>query len=152
VGIAALLRASGLLFAAVKFVGAGYLILLGVQALRSGLGLRGSAEGRRLGDSRQRGSRAFRQGLISNLSNPKMAVFFTSLLPQFVANRGVSFAAPLLLGLVFCAMTLAWLTGYAVVVARVGDFLRRPTVRRVIEGLTGTALIGLGLRLATEHR
>jgi threonine/homoserine/homoserine lactone efflux protein len=91
--------------------------------------------------------RAFRQGVISNLGNPKMAVFFTSLLPQF----GSSFPALLALGVVFCAMTLVWLTGYAFVVAKAGDVLRRTHVRRVLDGLTGAVLVGLGLRLATER-
>ena len=62
---------------------------------------------------------ALRQGLLSNLGNPKMAVFFTSLLPQF----GASFPALLALGLVFCSLTLVWLTGYAAAVAKAGDFL-----------------------------
>jgi threonine/homoserine/homoserine lactone efflux protein len=91
--------------------------------------------------------RALRQGVISNLGNPKMAVFFTSLLPQF----GSSFPALFALGVVFCAMTLVWLSGYALVVAKAGDVLRRSRVRRVLDGLTGAVLVGLGLRLATER-
>jgi threonine/homoserine/homoserine lactone efflux protein len=53
---------------------------------------------------------------------------------------------------VFCLMTLAWLTLYALAVARAGDFLQRRNVRRALEGLMGAALIALGLRIATEHR
>jgi threonine/homoserine/homoserine lactone efflux protein len=94
---------------------------------------------------------AFRHGLLSNLGNPKMAVFFTSLLPQFASPAGPTFVALLLLGLVFCSMTLAWLTGYAVVVAKAGDWLRQPNVSRVLEGVNGTALVALGLRLAVER-
>ena len=92
---------------------------------------------------------AYRQGVLSNLGNPKMAVFFTSLLPQF---GGTSFAALLGLGLVFCSMTLVWLAGYGVVVARAGDVLRRSRVRRALDGVTGAVLIAFGLRLATERR
>jgi threonine/homoserine/homoserine lactone efflux protein len=91
---------------------------------------------------------AFRQGLFSNLGNPKMAAFFPSLLPQFAH----SFSALIALGLVFSAMTLAWLTGYAFAVARAGETLRRPTVRRALEAVTGAVLVALGLRLATERR
>src|SRR5207302_728996 len=91
---------------------------------------------------------AVRQGALSNLGNPKMLVFFMSLLPQF----GRSFPALLALGLLFCALTLAWLSAYAVAVARAGDFLRRRGIRRAIEGLTGAVLVALGVRLATEHR
>ena len=96
--------------------------------------------------------RAFRQGVVSDLGNPKMAVFFASLLPQFVPPRGASFSALLLLGCIFALMTFAWLALYAAVVARVGDFLRQGSIRRAVEGLTGLVLVGLGVRLATEHR
>jgi threonine/homoserine/homoserine lactone efflux protein len=77
-----------------------------------------------------------------------MAAFFPSLLPQFAG----SFSLLLALGLAFCAMTLAWLTAYAIVVARAGDFLSRPAIRRVVEAVTGAVLVALGLRLATERR
>ena len=80
-----------------------------------------------------------------------MAVFFLSLLPQFTV-QGSSSVLALLLALIFCALTLLWLTGYAFVVARAGDVLRRPRVRRVLDGLMGAALLGLGLRLASEQR
>jgi threonine/homoserine/homoserine lactone efflux protein len=56
------------------------------------------------------------------------------------------------LGLMFCAMTLAWLTLYAGVVARVGEILSRPAIRQVSDSLTGVVLVGLGIRLASEHR
>jgi threonine/homoserine/homoserine lactone efflux protein len=80
-----------------------------------------------------------------------MAVFFTSLLPQFAGSQA-SFAALLVLGLVFAAMTLLWLSGYAVVAARLGELLRGSRVRRTLDGLTGVVLVGLGVRLATEPR
>ena len=90
-----------------------------------------------------------RQGLVSNLGNPKMAVFFTSLLPQFTTSP--SFGSLLALGLVFCSLTLVWLTAYAFAVAKAGDFLRRSRVRRALDALTGAVLVALGLRLAAEH-
>jgi threonine/homoserine/homoserine lactone efflux protein len=80
-----------------------------------------------------------------------MAAFFPSLLPQFTAGSEVGFAALLGLGLVFCLLTLVWLTAYAVAIARAGDALSQPRVRRVLEGVTGACLVGLGLRLATER-
>src|SRR5919201_3301256 len=144
-GLAALLVASEPAFLALRLAGGAYLVWLGALALRSAVrgGLRRhepAAGGRARG--------AYRRGLVSNLGNPKMAVFFTSLLPQF----GSSFAALLALGLVFCALTLVWLSGYAVVVARAGDLLRRPRVRRALDAVTGTVLVALGLRLASESR
>jgi threonine/homoserine/homoserine lactone efflux protein len=148
VGLAALLQASEPAFLALRLAGAAYLVYLGIQALAAALRRR---PGGHLLESSEPGLRpavAFRQGLISNLGNPKMAVFFTSLLPQF----GSSFAALVGLGFLFCAMTLVWLSAYAVAVARAGDFLRRCRVRRAIEGVTGAVLVALGLRLATQQR
>jgi threonine/homoserine/homoserine lactone efflux protein len=138
VGLAALLVASEPAFVALRVAGAAYLVWLGARALSSAW--RGRVHGATSGSRRA----PFRQGVLSNLGNPKMAVFFTSLLPQFAH----SFAALLAHGLVFCALTLAWLS----VVARVGSALRRPRVRRVVDAVTGAVLVALGLRLAGERR
>jgi threonine/homoserine/homoserine lactone efflux protein len=154
-GIVALLIASEPLFLAVKYAGAAYLVYLGLQALREAIRPSGSLPGRAptVGSARRlRPLAAFRQGVISDLGNPKMAVFFASLLPQFVPSGEPTIAAPLTLGLVFALMTFSWLALYAVVIAKAGDFLRRPTIRRAIEGITGAILVGLGLRIAAEQR
>jgi threonine/homoserine/homoserine lactone efflux protein len=141
-GVTALLRASEPAFFALRIAGSAYLVYLGLHALWSAFRRRGSVE---LPATRR--APAFRQGVISNLGNPKMAVFFTSLLPQF----GSSFPSLLALGLVFCTMTLVWLSGYAAAVAKAGDVLRRSRVRRTLDALTGAVLVALGLRLATER-
>jgi len=143
-GVAAVLRASEPLFVALKLAGAVYLVFLGVRTLVAAV--HGGAERHRQ-TSRAAGS--YRQGLISNLANPKMAIFFTSLLPQF---GGTSFAALFGLGLVFCTMTLVWLSAYGVVVAKAGVVLRRSRVRRALDAVTGTVLVAFGLRLAAESR
>ena len=142
-GIAALLRASEPAFLAVRLAGSAYLVYLGLQALRSAL--RRSPTPPATRDRRRLAP--LRQGVISNLGNPKMAVFFTSLLPQF----GGSFPSLLALGLVFCSLTLAWLSAYAVVVAKAGDVLRRPRIRKALDAAAGLVLVGLGLRLASER-
>jgi threonine/homoserine/homoserine lactone efflux protein len=146
VGLAALLVASEPAFLALKLVGAAYLVYLGAQSLLAALRGRSRAH---VGGGSSRPRTAFRQGVLSNLGNPKMAVFFSSLLPQF---GGTSFASLLALGLVFCSLTLIWLSAYAVAVARAGNFLRRPAIRRVLDAATGLVLTALGLRLATERR
>jgi threonine/homoserine/homoserine lactone efflux protein len=145
-GVAALLQASEPAFLAVRLAGAAYLVYLGVAALVLALRRSPTRTDERAG-RRSRRLAPFGQGLISNLGNPKMAVFFTSLLPQF----GNSFLALLALGLVFCSLTLAWLAGYALAVAKAGGFLRRSGIRRALDGLTGAVLVGLGLRLAGER-
>ena len=146
-GLAALIVAFEPAFVTLKLVGAAFLVYLGAQALLAAI--RGTHVERREGGGPLASGTAFRQGVLSNLGNPKMAVFFTSLLPQFGAE---SFGGLLALGLVFCTMTFVWLCGYAVVVARVGDVLRRPVVRRVFDAVLGTVLVALGFRLATERR
>ena len=95
---------------------------------------------------------ALRQGAISNLGNPKMVVFFSSLLPQFVTPGTPTFAAMLSLGLVFVAMTFVWLCVYAAVVARAGHFLDRPRIRRAFDATMGAILVAFGARLAVEDR
>ncbi len=153
-GVTALLVASEPAFTALKLAGAAYLVYLGAQALVGALSPRRhrTPASRRDGAGALAPRVALRQGVISNLGNPKMAVFFTSLLPQFAPGGGPSFTTMLLLGLLFCSLTLAWLAAYAVAVAKAGDVLRRPGARRIIDGLTGIVLVAFGLRLATEHR
>jgi threonine/homoserine/homoserine lactone efflux protein len=152
IGLVALLLASEPAFAAVRIAGAAYLVYLGLQALvaafRPGGNDRVVAQPRRHLPTKT----AVRQGLISNLGNPKMAAFFPSLLPQFVPAGDPTFLPLLLLGLVFCSLTFVWLSAYAVVVARAGDLLRRPRIRRAMEALTGAVLVALGLRLAAGQR
>jgi threonine/homoserine/homoserine lactone efflux protein len=144
-GVAALLVASEPAFAALKFAGAAYLLYLGGQALLAAIRGRPHTGG---AAAPAAAGRELRQGLLSNLGNPKMAVFFSSLLPQFAD----SFAALLALGLLFCALTLAWLCAYAALLARAGEVLRRPGVRRAIDAVCGTALVALGIRLAAADR
>jgi RhtB (resistance to homoserine/threonine) family protein len=151
-GVASLVRTSEVAFTALKLVGAAYLIWLGVQALRSARHRWAPAE-TEAGELTELGAGAgFRQGLLSNLGNPKIAAFFTSLLPQFIGSRHAVLLPFLLLGGVFVVMTLAWLSAYALIAARAAAVLRRPRVKAILDRVTGAVLIGLGIRLATEHR
>jgi RhtB (resistance to homoserine/threonine) family protein len=150
-GIAAVVRASETAFTVLKIVGAAYLIYLGVQALRASRRGHGAEAPASEGPTPQT-SRAYRQGLFSNLANPKIAAFFTGFLPQFIAP-GVSVTVPfLLLGAIFVAMTLGWLCLYALMASKAGGLLTRPRVKTALDRLTGVVLIGLGLRLVTERR
>src|SRR5262249_27715589 len=119
VGVVALLVASEPVFEAVKLAGAAYLVLLGVQALRAAW--RAEPVRRAPGAGARQGLAprvAFRQGLLSDLGNPKMAVFFSSLLPQFAPAGDTMFGHLVLLGAVFSMLTFAWLAAYSVVIAR----------------------------------
>jgi len=152
-GVAALLRASAVAFTVLKVLGAAYLIWLGLQALRAAQQRSKSAQPGAGAPIRHVGGlRGFRQGLVSNIVNPKIAVLFTSLVPQFVPPGAPVLGPFLLLGGLFVVMTLVWLCGYALVAAKASGLLQRPSIAKALDLLTGIVLIGLGARLATEHR
>lgn len=148
-GLAVLLTASEPVFVAVKLVGAAYLIYLGLRSLLTAAKAKsGHLDLSDIGHPLSPGV-ALQQGFLSNLSNVKMVAFFTSLLPQFGAPHP-TFLLLLALGINFSLLTLAWLTGYAFAVERMSRLLRRSSVRRGMDALLGTVLVGLGLRLGTE--
>jgi threonine/homoserine/homoserine lactone efflux protein len=149
-GVVAVLSASEPAFRLLKLAGAAYLVYLGAQSLVAALRRRPHGAIARAATAVPP-ALALRQGVISNLGNPKMAVFFASLLPQFAGGEGASFLALLVLGLLFCSLTLAWLTLYAFAVDRLRRFLRGP-VRRALDAITGFVLVALGLRLAAPER
>jgi threonine/homoserine/homoserine lactone efflux protein len=143
-GLAAILVASEPLYLALKAFGAAYLLWLGACCLWRAIRRKSPAPA--AASPRLAPRAAFRQGIVSNLGNAKIAVFFTSLLPQFTPT-GAAFLTPLALGLLFCLLTLAWLAAYAAVVARAANVFDRPRARRALNAVTGTVLVALGLRL-----
>jgi threonine/homoserine/homoserine lactone efflux protein len=152
-GLVALLLASEPVFQAVKLAGAAYLIWLGLQSLIGAW--RGAVPVAVTGTQARRALApvaAFRQGIINDLGNPKMAVFFASVLPQFAPVGQGMLSGLVALGLVFSVLTFVWLTAYAALVSAAGSLLARSGVRRTIEAVTGTVLVALGLRIATEQR
>jgi threonine/homoserine/homoserine lactone efflux protein len=153
VGVASLVRASELAFTVLKLVGALYLVWLGIQALRAS-GRESSAEhpARRSGRSAMGARGGFRQGFLSDLANPKIGIFFTSLLPQFVSAGRPVLLPFLILGAIFAGRTGVGLLAYTAAAARAAQTLMRPRVRAALDRVTGVVLIGLGLRLAVERR
>lgn len=125
--------------------GALFFVYLGVKAWRESRSFAEVARGRatRPVDARM----GFRQGLVSNVLNPKIALFFTGLLPQFAGTRA-SASDLLVLGMVFNAMGIVWLAGYGILAARARNILGRPSVKRLLDRATGVVLVGLGVRLA----
>jgi threonine/homoserine/homoserine lactone efflux protein len=145
-------RASEVAFTVLKLAGALYLVWLGVQALRAARRT-GTGEHPALATRSAAGTfGCFRQGLFSDLANPKIGIFFTSLLPQFV-NPGEPVLLPFLaLGAVFVMMTVLWLCAYSLIAARAAETLMRPRVRAAMDRATGVVLIAIGLRIAAERR
>jgi threonine/homoserine/homoserine lactone efflux protein len=142
-GVAAVLAASATVFTALKLAGAAYLVYLGVHAL---LALRRDEE-RDVEAPRRPGS-PFRQGLVTNLLNPKLAVLFTTLLPQFISRDDPPLAKSILLATVFVTIGLTWLVTYTHLVSAIA---RSRAFSRVMEAVSGVVLIALGARLAVER-
>jgi threonine/homoserine/homoserine lactone efflux protein len=158
-GLSALLRVSDLGYNAVRLAGACYLLWLGVSSLwplrgRHAARAAAAEPARPAGPAPGRAGwrRAYLNGLLSNLLNPKIGVFFIAFLPGFIPAGAPAPLFPLALGLWFIAETGAWLATLAWMAARGADWLRRSTVQRWLERITGVALIGFGLRLATQAR
>jgi len=144
-GLSALLVASSLAFSVVKYLGAAYLVYLGIRTLLT-RGSAASAAPARRPDLR----RAFRDGNIVNLLNPKAALFFLAFLPQFVSpERGAVAPQIVLLGSIFILMGMVTDTAYALSAGAVGRALRdRPAIGRAQRYFTGAVYIGLGLAAA----
>jgi threonine/homoserine/homoserine lactone efflux protein len=160
-GLSALLQVSHLAYDAVRLAGACYLLWLGVSSLwparRPHAGpLAGPAAGPAGPDRPAAGASGWRRvylnGLLSNLLNPKIGVFFIAFLPGFIPAGAPAPLFPLALGLWFIAETGAWLVTLAWMAARGAGWLRRSAVQRWLERVTGVALIGFALRLAAQAR
>ena len=152
VGVSAVLAHSQTAFFVLKVAGAAYLAWLGVQSLRSGLGRAPAAAPREVGAARVPGSRSLREGLLTNLLNPKVIVFYLALLPQFISPGDAVLPKSLLLAAIHCLEGVAWLGFVAWAVDRSRRFFLRPLLRRVMDTLCGTVLVALGLRLALGQR
>jgi RhtB (resistance to homoserine/threonine) family protein len=154
-GLSAILSQSAALFEAVKFVGAGYLLFLGVRSLlgvgHGPLPVAGAAPAPAVArEGAWRG--AFLQGLLTNVLNPKVALFYLTFLPQFMNPGDPVVLKSLALAGIHILLGLVWLSTYAYFISRLSDLLLRPAVRRRFERVTGGLLILLGLRLAWERR
>jgi threonine/homoserine/homoserine lactone efflux protein len=148
IGVAAIVATSVEAFTIIKLVGAIVLILLGVLTLRGRSGSGGDPHARR----RNGGLSPLRDGLLSSASNPKLAVFFVALFPQFVPDGAPVLPAALLMAATIVAFDLVWFSTLAYLVTRMKRALVDGPWLRRFEKLTGTVLIALGARLALEHR
>ncbi|AIV33729.1 LysE family translocator [Streptomyces sp. MPA0124] len=147
-GLAAVLAASAAAYTVVKLAGAAYLVFLGVQALLQSL--RGRSETPAAAVARPRGN-PWRTGLVSNVLNPKIAVFYTGLLPTLAPAGLAPHTGMALLVLVHALLTSVWLGGYVLLLSRARAFFERPAVRRGMDRVTGVVLIGFGLKVAATR-
>jgi threonine/homoserine/homoserine lactone efflux protein len=140
-GVTAVLAASRLAFEVLRWAGVVYLCYLGVRAL-----LRKSTV-----EPAAASSGGIRTGLTTNLLNPKVGVFYLSVMPQFLPAGLPVLAGSLLLGAIHIGLGAVWLTLLVLVSHRAAGLLKRPTVRRRLEQLSGMVFLGFGLRLALER-
>ncbi|MGW1720535.1 LysE family translocator [Streptomyces sp. NPDC002156] len=144
-GVAAVLTAVPALFRALQLLGGAYVLYLGARTLWSLRGRRAE-----VADEVRAAVRPLRQGFVTNALNPKAPITFMSLLPQFVPAGAPALPRTLLLALIVVALALVWFPAVALLVDRLGRWLRRPRAARAVEAVTGTALTVLGALLLLE--
>jgi len=156
-GISAILATSATAYNIVKTIGAAYLVWIGIQSIR-GTGRPASTASDAAatpvaGSPRTTGNyRAYLQGFLTNVLNPKVAIFYLTFLPQFISPGERVLTRSLFLATVHIAMGIVWLTAYAWFIDRLGAVLTRPAVKAWLERVTGGLLVALGARLAWERR
>jgi threonine/homoserine/homoserine lactone efflux protein len=149
VGVSALLTASRVGYDVLRYAGAAYLLWFGVRLLVRAV--RGGGDTPTGVVVRRSAWRAARQGLATNLLNPKVGVFYVALLPQFVPPGTDPLAVGVLLAGVHGLISAVWFTVLITLASTLGRWLRRPATVRAIDGVTGTALVGFGVRLAVSR-
>ena len=150
VGVSALLTASQLAFDVLRYAGAAYRVFFGVRLLLRALHPR---PGGALPEATTAGTawQAARLGLLTNLLNPKVGVFYVALLPQFLPIGSDPLAMGLLLAGVHGTLSLLWFALLIVLAGAFGRRLRQPRTARVIDAVTGATLVGFGVRLAVPR-
>ena len=149
-GLSALIVKSALLFSVFKYVGAVYLMYLGVKTLWSLRKKDTAASVETRTKSPFINASCFKQGFLTNLLNPKVAVFFLTFLPQFVEAGSSSFIPFLLMGITYTVLTAVWFLLYVYLIHHISAFMKKPKTQTMMEGITGAILIGFGLKLALE--
>jgi len=145
-GLSALLLQSALAFEIVKYAGAIYLMYLGISAFLS----KKSDTVSSAKEEKTKETSAFRQGLVSNVLNPKVAVFFLTFLPQFVQNDQNVTLQLLLMGITYTILAITWFFVFVFFINYLRKWLTTPSVQRFMDKATGVVLIGFGLKLAFE--
>lgn len=148
-GLSVVLVRSARAFELVKAAGALYLVYLGIQAIRSAWRATPVAPSV---PRPSRARRAFLEGLLTNVLNPKVAVFYLAFLPQFIGPHDPVLARSILLASVHFAEGVVWLSLVTLFVTRFRSMLTQPRVRRAMESASGVAFIGFGVKLAVSRR
>jgi len=151
IGISLILLQSSLAFSLLKFVGAGYLIWLGVASLRSAVSRQEMLQLQECAASDFLLRRSFVEGLLSNVLNPKTIVFYMAFLPQFIDPAASALQQSLLLAALHFVIAMLYQTMLALLVEQAGHWLRTSRIRRSFDGLTGSILLLFGIKLALDR-
>ncbi|MCD7034276.1 LysE family translocator [Metabacillus sp. GX 13764] len=149
-GLSAIIVKSALLFSIFKYVGAVYLIYLGVKTLWTVRKKEEAASVEMNTKPQLEAPSFFKQGFLTNILNPKVAVFFLTFLPQFVDTGSNTFLPFLIMGITYTLLTAVWFLLYIFLITQISAFMKKPKTKNIIEGITGTILIGFGIKLALE--
>jgi threonine/homoserine/homoserine lactone efflux protein len=156
-GVGELITRSQPLFLTIRYVGAAYLVYLGIQAFRAARRGKGPdlgsdpAEPTATGPRRGRMARSWLQGALSNLTNPKILALYLSVLPQFLARGHADIGTALLLAWTVAVLGALWQLVVVALVHRMRDWIRSRKVRTALDAATGTALVGFGIALAADR-
>ncbi|MGL5430140.1 MAG: LysE family translocator, partial [Vibrio sp.] len=150
IGISAVLAQSAELFHLVKMVGALYLIWLGISSLRALIKSGQGMEVANLSHVQFQLTRSLREGFLSNVLNPKTAVFYLAFLPQFINPQFSPLVQSLLMALIHFAIAMVWQCGLAGALSGAKNLLKNASFMRWMEGTTGLVLVALGIKLLLE--
>jgi threonine/homoserine/homoserine lactone efflux protein len=148
IGLAAVLAASATAYTMVKLAGAAYLVFLGIQSL---LQSRRNRSDIPTATTPPPAGSPWRTGLVSNVFNPRIAVFYTGVLPTLAPTSLSAHTGMALLVLLHAALTIVWLGSYVMLLAKARAFFERPVVRRAMDRVTGVVLIGFGAKVAAAQ-
>jgi RhtB (resistance to homoserine/threonine) family protein len=150
IGLSAIIVKSAVLFSVFKYVGAVYLVYMGVKAIWSLKKNEVATDTEELQVNKYGHTSCFRQGFLTNILNPKVAVFFLTFLPQFVNTEKSTLPQFLLMGLTYALLTAIWFLLYIYLINHIRMYMRKPTTQKFIQGISGIVLVGFGIKLALE--
>ncbi|MDN3018936.1 LysE family translocator [Paenibacillus sp. BSR1-1] len=147
-GLSAIFVKSALLFSIFKYVGAVYLIYLGVTSIWSSKKKKDvSGDGHQ---TKYKNKSPFRQGFLTNLLNPKIAVLFLTFFPQFLSAGMKPFLQFLMMGLTYTVLTILWSIVYVNLINYLSSWMKKPSTQRAIERISGFVVLAFGIKLAFE--
>lgn len=148
-GLSAIIVKSALFFSIFKYVGAIYLIYLGITSLWSLTKKKAMAPDHEV-ETKYKNTSVFRQGFLTNVLNPKVAVFFLTFLPQFLTPGTNPLFQLFLMGMTYTALTIIWFLFYVYLIDSISVWMKKPSTQWAIQGISGLVLVTFGIKLAME--